>query len=219
MFLQGGLVQQQWPRRLSYEMSQSFPASLWGTGLLLHAFMGHPRCLSLVLTQTGLFWSVDPLKLTCWSSYSRLSPCRKIFTFCLLFPVHLLRRMLRNPFALNWILEGHMPQWLQTYLPAHHLLMAQVPGLPCVFSLPLFLPARSPLSIFTSVPHSLVCLVFVCSSQLFFMQPYASAASIAFLCSWLQCSVTEEELPRLNWAGALGLEMKSSKNLPTPPDI
>lgn len=145
-------------------------------------------------------------------------PYGKISMLCLLFPVPLFRRMLKKPIPPELDLRI-MPQWLQTHLPVHHLLVAQVPGLSYVFSLPLFLPARPPLSIFTSVPHSLVCLVFVCSSQLFLMHPYASAASIAFLCSWLQCSVTEEELPRLSWAGALGLETESSKNLPTPPDI
>lgn len=108
---------------------------------------------------------MDPFKLPWWSSDGRLLPSiRKDIHAYLLFPVHLFRRMLKEPIPPELDLRI-MPQWLQTHLPAHHLLVAQVPGLSCVFSLPLFLPARPPLSIFTSVPHSLVCLVFALHSS------------------------------------------------------
>lgn len=101
--------------------------------------------------------------------------------FYLSFPVCLLWNMLGNPLVLNLILGGHMPCWLQT----HHLLMLCVSGPPMLLNLFIFLMPRSPLSIVTSVLYSLVCLIFICSSQLSFMHPYASAEGVAFLCSML----------------------------------
>lgn len=159
---------------------------------------------------------MDPFKLPWWSSDGRLLPSiRKDIHAYLLFPVHLFRRMLKEPIPPELDLRI-MPQWLQTHLPAHHLLVAQVPGL-CFFSAPVPTSQTTPVYLYICSP--LTSLPRLCSSQLFLMHPYASAASTAFLCSWLQCSVTEEEFPRLSWAGALGLETESSKKLPTPPDI